>query len=500
MPQLKPRSSHKQCSAYIQRYLEREERALARDFFNVPLSKQENWANWFDAIRHEAGNDLAYHGKDPVTYQHFIISPDPRDEVDLETLQTIVAEWYSENFLGDGGMGPYPAAVVYHDDNENQIVHAHVIVNSTIPGDRGNRLQISHAQNRKMGDSLQRIAFTYGLSFFPAFDREPTESELAGRQMPDVRIGGPKSLEQIVGMHRGKRLTRAESAMLSRNVIPWKEKLRNAIDVAVGRSLSQPEMDEALLSMGVGREARAYADDIFFLVSRPTLRARGRTLGDDYTKDALCARLADMRLDWDAVDSSGTRLRQKAENVMGDHDTLWWFYVNSEGVSEDLLETGVEARDIAEMERVNNMEHIVMPADYDGAIRKLRAERRRIEKAGMRWDVHELDDRIDALVAARDTAEAIGAFDDVAAPDSATRHHTHADIDRELHERLEATDERDIEARMRISKQINDNREKWARAREKAKQRLAAQPRAAQASRDDASSAPPRRDSATQRR
>lgn len=483
MPQLKPRSSHKLCSAYIQRYLEKEERALARDFFNVPPAHQERWAEWFDATRSAVGNDLAWRGKEAVTYQHFIISPDPRDEVDLETLQTIVAEWYAENFLSEGGIGPYPAAVVYHDDNENQIAHAHIIVNNTIPGTRGARLQVSNARNKAMGDSLQRIAFTYGLSYFPCFDRELTADELSGRTMPDVRIGGPKSFAPLAGVHRAKRLTRAESAMLSRNVIPWKEKLRNAIDVAVGRSLTEAEMDETLLAMGVGRERRGDADDLFYMVGRPTLRARGRTLGDDYSRESLALRLADMRLDWDSADSSGVRLRQKAENVMGDHDTLWWFYVNSEGVSEELLETGVEAREVAEMERVNNLEHIVSPADYEGALRKLRVERDRIAKAGMRWDVRELDERISALARARDVAETIGAFEGVADPAGPTRHHTHADIDRELRAELEATDEADVESRMAISKKINDNREKWARSRERAKRKVASRARDAATSR-----------------
>lgn len=480
MPQLKPLSSHKLCSAYIQRYLEKEERALARDFFNVPEEHRERWAEWFDAIRERVGNDLPWRGKDAVTYQHFVISPDPRDQVDLETLQSLVCDWYAENFLSEDGVGPYPTAVVYHDDNEGQIVHAHVIVNNTIPGLERNRLQFSNARNKAMGDSLQRLAFAYGLSHFPNFDRPPDEGELAGRAMPDFRVG-PRVLGPVEGMKRAKRLTRAESGMLERGVIPWKEKMRNAIDVAVGRSVTQEEMDASLLLMGVIREDRGEADDIYYMQSRPSLRVRGRTLGDDYAKDMLRSRLAMTRMDWDAAGDDGRRLAQKAQVVMSDHDTLWWFYVNSEGVAEDYLESGVTAREIAETERVNNLFHITSPDGYDEAVAQLKARSERLEERGRHFEASQLLDQISDVESAREVARLIDLFGGVDAP-AAKR--TFADIDRELSEMLAATGEDDIEARLRISKDINDNRERWARAREKAKQRRGASAARARAVQD----------------
>lgn len=422
MPELVQSSSHKLCSVSIQRYLERGERALDLDFFNVPERHQEKWAAWFDAIRQAAGNDTPVRGHEAVTYQHFVISPDPRDEVDLATLQMLVVDWYCENFLSEDGIGNYPAVAVYHDDNENQIAHAHIIVNNTIPGLRKHRLHISDAQTRKLGDSLQRLAYQYDLSYFPTFDRKLEEEELDGKPHPVVKIGEKRPNVPLPRMHRPERLTRAEIGLLDRKVIPWKERMRDAIDIAIARSLNGSEFEEALALMGVVREKRAEAEDIFAMESNPAYRVRGITLGDDYSDEGIASRLSSMRIDWNGSSEEIRRLRQKAENIINDRDTLWSIYVNAEGVSDELLESGLEAHEIAEMERVNNTEHIVAFEDYDPAIAAL--ERRAVDarEDGLRWDAKVFSKRAEDLKAAKKTASICGAFTNVDDSTNATLH------------------------------------------------------------------------------
>ena len=98
MPVLKPISGHGSCVP-VQRYLEKNGRALARDFFNfseVPdadlmrepeFGKPFDWAAEMDAFRAECGNDDPWNGKRARTFKHFVLSPSPEDEVSLDELQ-----------------------------------------------------------------------------------------------------------------------------------------------------------------------------------------------------------------------------------------------------------------------------------------------------------------------------------------------------------------------------------------------------------------------------
>lgn len=107
---------------------------------------------------------------------------------------------------------------------------------------------------------------------------------------------------------------------------------------------------------------------------------------------------------------------------INDRDTLWSIYVNAEGVSDELLESGLEAHEIAEMERVNNTEHIVAFEDYDPAIAAL--ERRAVDarEDGLRWDAKVFSKRAEDLKAAKKTASICGAFTNVDDSTNATLH------------------------------------------------------------------------------
>lgn len=57
--------------------------------------------------------------------ERYVLSPDPGSRVDLAILRGLAVEWASEHFPD------YQVAIVYHDDNEGRIPHAHVVVNNT---------------------------------------------------------------------------------------------------------------------------------------------------------------------------------------------------------------------------------------------------------------------------------------------------------------------------------------------------------------------------------
>lgn len=136
MPMLKTIAGHTSARG-ICRYLTRKNRALANDYINIDVPegiRDFDWAETMDATRRSFGNDLPWRGKRVRTYKHYVVSPDPRDGIALEALRDLATSWAQEHF------SEYEVAIVYHDDNEHDIPHAHVVVNNTNI-ETGRRLQ-----------------------------------------------------------------------------------------------------------------------------------------------------------------------------------------------------------------------------------------------------------------------------------------------------------------------------------------------------------------------
>ena len=95
MPILKPISGHTGCRN-VRKYLEKNGRAIARDFFNLSWDEREmsgydqagkeavEWDREMDRMRASFGNDAPCKGRKARTYKHFVISPDPEDGIDIE--------------------------------------------------------------------------------------------------------------------------------------------------------------------------------------------------------------------------------------------------------------------------------------------------------------------------------------------------------------------------------------------------------------------------------
>ncbi len=121
MPYLKQIAAHTGCQN-IQRYLEKGDRALAKDFFNLSIDERDGygdddkedvqWAEEMDSMRSRFGNDRPFRNLRARTYKHFIISPDPEDGIGLSSLRELACSWALKHFDG------YQIAITYHDDNE----------------------------------------------------------------------------------------------------------------------------------------------------------------------------------------------------------------------------------------------------------------------------------------------------------------------------------------------------------------------------------------------
>ena len=274
MPYIKPISGHTTLGA-AQRYLERDGRALARDFINLeppivglsddgsPEYGAYDWASVMDATRATMGNDAPYRGRRARTYKHYVLSPDPRDGIGLSELRSVTMSWVRENF------GDYEVAVIYHDDNERRIPHAHVIVNNTNL-DTGRRLQ--DPDPRSLKRSAQRIAREHGLA---SYVDEPADPETG--IVPCSRPYARKSIRS------------PERSLVKRGEYSWIADIRARVDIAKGIARDQGDFEAALASMGVDvRESASREGDwVYSLSETPSRQVTGSRLGASYTRQEV---------------------------------------------------------------------------------------------------------------------------------------------------------------------------------------------------------------------
>lgn len=268
---LKPISGHTSTRG-IYRYLTKKNRALACDYVNLENPDIErphsvfDWSRAMDETRRLYGNDRPWRGMRVRTYKHYVVSPDPRDGIGLESLRKLATAWAHKHFPD------YEVAIVYHDDNEHGIPHAHVVVNNTNL-ETGKRLQDPdpHALNA----SLQREAAALGLAAF-------AEKDSACESGPSK--GAPRT-------YRSEYLRRAERELVERGEYSWTADIRARVCIARAIARTEADFRGALGTMGVTmseNSPRAERRDwVYALASHPTRRISGERLGLSYGRERL---------------------------------------------------------------------------------------------------------------------------------------------------------------------------------------------------------------------
>lgn len=284
MPILKPISGHTSCQN-IQRYLEKDGRALAHDFFNLSWDEREDdddeelksvvrWADEMDGTRRFAGNDQPFGGMQARTYKHFVLSPDPEDRIDLAALRELACAWALKHF------GEYQVAIVYHGDNEGRIPHAHIVVNNTNLV-TGRRLQTRFPLD--LNRDLQEMARERELRYLTD-EPEPIEGLERLAAMQYGRKPRPKTMQQI---HLG----RAEVELAKSGAYSWVADIRNRVSVAKSLARSEDEFTQILGLLGVDvadNSQTAKRDDwIYSLADAPTRRVSGERLGLLFSKETV---------------------------------------------------------------------------------------------------------------------------------------------------------------------------------------------------------------------
>lgn len=277
MPILKAIAGHGNTGG-IRNYLEKDGRALGRDFLNLPMEEwieetgglppvSIEWDADMDATREAFGGNEPWRGMRARTFKHFVISPDPKDDIDLASLRELSQTWVRSYF------GNHEVAIVYHDDNEHGIPHAHIVVNN-IDLATGYRLHTDHPEdlNRALQDMARERGLT-GLS-----------NEMPKRAERDADAERPRSRQAVY-------FGRAERELMRVGNYSWVGDIRARVALAKNTSRSEADFMEALRRLGievVDNSDSARRDDwIFALADQPSRRVSGERLGYTYGKQML---------------------------------------------------------------------------------------------------------------------------------------------------------------------------------------------------------------------
>ncbi len=258
----------------ICRYLTKKDRALAEDYLNIDApegARGFDWAAVMDETRRVFGNDIPWRGKRVRTYKHYVISPDPKDGASLSALRELATAWAEEHF------SEFEVAIIYHDDNERGIPHAHVVVNNTNI-ETGRRLQ--DPDPKALAESLQSIAERQGLTTL----RPPEATGVAAR----AQRRNPKRAPET---YRSEYVRRAEQELVDRGEYSWTADIRARVRIARTVSRSEAEFRGILSAMGVtvsDNSPRAQRRDwIYAFADRPARRISGERMGLAYGREHL---------------------------------------------------------------------------------------------------------------------------------------------------------------------------------------------------------------------
>jgi hypothetical protein len=313
MTYVKPISGHTGLAG-ARRYFERDGRALAHDYLELdapvigededglPVYGDYAWDEAMDDRRDVEGNDSPWRGRRARTYKHYVLSPDPADAITLSQLRLMATSWARDSFPD------FQVAIVYHDDNENHVPHAHVIVNNTNVR-TGRRLQ--DPDPGALNGRLQAISREMGLSHF------------GGRLDPDhhdTRETGARTDYQRV--HVG----REESEIAERDGYSWVADIRARVDIARGIARDADDLRDTLFTMGVTVEDTRNGDWKFALSAQPSRCVTGTRLGTDYQRPHVTRELSSPR-------------RTKLPEA-------------SRGRIESITRDAMEVRDLAELRRL----------------------------------------------------------------------------------------------------------------------------------------------------
>ena len=201
---MKPIAGHSS-TKFIRYYLFKNDRAIARDFVNLPEFDYAGhpWDKAMDLTRERRGTDKPAKEGDRVrTYEHIIVSLDEKDAgADLDDFRDFVTEWAGAWFNDRNGIGRFQVAIAYHDDNKSRlaqgeagILHAHLVINN-VDLDSGRRISglLTRKAVQALRADLQKRALDYGWHAFATNGESLTAEEMERKH---VRVSRGRDLDR----------------------------------------------------------------------------------------------------------------------------------------------------------------------------------------------------------------------------------------------------------------------------------------------------------------
>lgn len=199
-------------------------------------------------------------------------------------------------FMRERGYEPsqYQATICTQCDGEAGLLHNHIVINN-LDLETGRKLQGMHQALWSFRAASDERCRTHGLSVVD--DRQ---------RGCDVRY------------------SKTEKAMLEKGKLPWKERLRLALEAEMPLARNADELRRRLAAHGVGMELRGKRSVVYTIEGNDgkVKRARGRVLGDAYDRAAVDAlgrsydgRGAELHASWASVVAAHPEMRQDARRV-----------------------------------------------------------------------------------------------------------------------------------------------------------------------------------------
>lgn len=253
-----------------------------------------------DATRAAFGHDEPWHGKPARTFKHFVLSPDPGDDIDLESMRELSRAW-AIRFFPDNQI-----AIVYHDDNAKGIPPAHIVVNSSNLM-TGNRMHTEHPED--LNRALQDMARERGLSGL-SNQKEPSGNKVDTAQKN--KVNHPRTRQNVY-------LVRQENEIAKAGGYTWVGDIRSRVALAKTMATSESEFFGVLDALDVhvaDNSEEARRDDwIFSLADDPSKKVSGERLGFTYGKQMLQRRF-ERATSYRPTEKAVEEIRKRAESAV----------------------------------------------------------------------------------------------------------------------------------------------------------------------------------------
>lgn len=245
---------------------------------------------WF-IDRYGSAEEAGRHWRD---YTQFIISPDPRDNANAKDVAELARQWCQKNFPDKEG---YQWIYSVHADNENGIMHAHVILNA-VNDKTGRKVHITDGKAISLARNLQTIAPELGMS-----QMQDIVAQRLGERTEYRGIEKTPRLRRDQKTNQPEKISAAERNLVARGQRSWIHEIRVAVNNAAAEANGFFNFVALCEKQGIMVE---WSRNGIGFRNSESMKALGCSLGSAYTEEGIKARLGQL------FDGETTRWRKPA--------------------------------------------------------------------------------------------------------------------------------------------------------------------------------------------